>query len=291
MDLVSIKLILKFHLVIKAPLFGICLFLVACSSMEKSEQDKIKEKNLKGEYIYRISDKYVFHTPAPCFHIKEKYPWERSFVGIQPRINKEFFRCNGSALNPPRLNQEESGVCRQYDCGGAQKHSLPLRNEKEFVFPALIELLNFVQAKTGKKVVITSAYRCPEHNNYVDQSPSNRYSKHMIGAEVDFYVLGMESQPESIVNILMQYYQEVAPFRGQKEFEEFERYEKDDTNVSTKPWFNKEIFIKLFRNNEGRNFDNRHPYPYISIQIRYDRDRKERVNFNMDQALKNYLRK
>ena len=31
----------------------------------------------------------------------------------------------------------------------------------------------------------------------------------------------------------------------------------------TIPWFNKEIFIKLYRKSEGRDGDNRHPYPYL----------------------------
>ena len=32
-------------------------------------------------------------------------------------------------------------------------------------------------------------------------------------------------------------------------------------NVLIPPWYNKEILIKLFKKNEGRDLDNRHPYP------------------------------
>lgn len=280
-----------FFLPIKRLLAALALLLTSCSGMEESEKDKVRERNRSGEYVYRLHDKRIFESSAPYNRIKEKYPWERSYVGQQPKITKEFFRCNGSSLNPVKIVKQGGETIWYYDCGGVAKHSLPLRDKKEFIYPVLIDILNFIQAKTGKKVVITSAYRCPEHNAYVDASASNRYTKHLLGAEVDFYVQGMETHPEEVVKMLIQYYKETAPFRGKKEYEDFERYEKDDTNVSTLPWYNKEVFIKLFKKNEGRNFDNRHPYPYISIQVRYDRDRNERVNFNWDQALHNYLRK
>jgi hypothetical protein len=257
--------------------------------MEESERDKMREKNQKGEFIYRLHNQYFFQTPLPHFHSKEPYPWERSFVGTQPKITKEFFRCNGSGLNPSRIVQDGKEAVHYFDCGGVDKHSLPLREGKEFIYPVLIDLLNLIQAKTGKKVVITSAYRCPEHNTYVDPSPANQFSKHLIGAEVDFYVQGMENSPEKIIKMIMQYYLELFP--DQKDYANFERYDRLDTNVSTPPWYNKEIFIKLFQKHEGRNFDNRHPYPYISIQVRYDSERKEKVNYSWDQANRNYLRK
>ena len=64
-----------------------------------------------------------------------------------------------------------------------------------------------------------------------------------------------------------------------------------DTGILTAPWYNKEIFIKLYKKKEGRNFDNRHPYPYISIQVRFDTELNERVIYSWDKAYKNYLRK
>ena len=50
------------------------------------------------------------------------------------------------------------------------------------------------------------------------------------------------------------------------------------------------IFIKLFKANEGRNIDNHHPYPYMSIQVRFDYERNVAVNFNWEQA-QQFLRK
>ncbi len=157
---------------------------------------------------------------------------------------------------------------------------------KENVYPILLELLNYLQKKTGKRVVITCGHRCPAHNVYADPSKENRTSKHQMGAEVDFYIQGMEERPQEIIGLLMQYYQ-TSP---DKELVEFKRYDKPDARVSIQPWFNKEIFIKLYQKAEGRDADNRHPHPYLSIQVRYDRERKERVVYDWEKAAKNYHR-
>ncbi|MGH2637853.1 MAG: hypothetical protein ACRDF4_00975 [Rhabdochlamydiaceae bacterium] len=55
----------------------ICLSAVfGCSGHEKSEQDRLRVQNAKGEYIYRHHDekKYPLKTPTPQAH--EPYPWE-----------------------------------------------------------------------------------------------------------------------------------------------------------------------------------------------------------------------
>lgn len=197
------------------------------------------------------------------------YEWRKE--GPAP-ITKEFFRCKGCSTNPPYTNNEETVT----DCGGWRKHSLPVKEKEEFIYPILITLLNYVQERTGHKVIITSGHRCPQHNTYVDPGRGNQYSKHMIGAEVSFYVEGME--PLAIVEIIQEYYKDT-------EYALFKRYE-GETNVSTPPWSNKEIFIKLFKESEGRNGDNQHPYPYLSIQVRYDRERGEAVTYSWAQANK-----
>lgn len=266
------------------------LFLIGCSSSDDNSGNASGTRYQKGEYLYRHHNEHLFAISPPQLASIEPYPWEKGKVGEHLKITKEFFRCKGSNLNPPHAVQEKKEVVRYFDCGGAAKHTLPLRDEKEFIYPILIDLLNYIQAKTQKKVVITSGHRCPEHNAYVDPSPENLYSKHMIGAEVSFYVQGMEELPELIVKCLQAYFTETPKYEGKKEFIEFQRYEKDDVNVSTQPWMNKEIFIKLFKKDEGRNFDNRHPYPYISVQVRYDMDSKEKVIYTWDKANHNYFR-
>lgn len=244
----------------------------------------------KGEYIFRHHDE-MFVQIEPMTPFKRKpYPWEDDRQSHYPKITKDFFRCRGSSLNPVHLAQKGKEIVRFYDCGGTQKHSLPLRNNKEFIYPILIDILNYVQTKVGKRVVITCGHCCPDHNAYLDSSRLNQASKHMLGAEVDFYIQGMEEQADRIIDFILAYYSEQSKYKGQKEFQEFKRYEKEDKNVKTPPWFNKEIFVKLFRKNEGRDFDNRHPYPYISIQVRYDWDQNENVTYSWDKAFRNFHR-
>ena len=258
--------------------------LAGCSPSEESRK---KYRNQKGEYIYRKQAESLWIPPAEPVP-PTNYSWHKEQVGLLPKITKEYFRCKGSSSNPFHIVQKEEEIEKIYDCGGAQKHSLPLQNGKEFVYPIFLELVNYIQLKTGKRIVITCGHRCPEHHRYADPSPENRYSKHMVGAEVAFYVQGMENAPEQVVRLIQGYY-ENERYRGKKEYTFFNRYEKADTNVSTQPWYNKEIFIKLFSKQEGRNFDNRHPYPYISIQLRHDRDLNEKVIYDSNKA-KNYHR-
>lgn len=269
-------------------------FILTCSgcssSSEEADAERLRQYNQKGEYIYRKHNETLFAPPPPERIPPVTYSWDKGHTSLYPKISKEFFRCKGSQLNPCHIVQRKEEISRYYDCGGAEKHSMPLRDGKEFIYPILIDLVNYVQSKTGKRVVITCGHRCPEHNTYSDPSPDNQYSKHMIGAEVAFYVQGMEEKPEIVIKYIQDFYKETPRYKGQKEYEDFQSYEKDKTDISTPPWFNKEIFIKLYKKKEGRNFDNRHPYPYISIQVRYDRDLNEKVIYTWDKANRNYLR-
>lgn len=271
------KIISKTYVKSSYSLLLLFLLFSSCHS-EKPRQ------NLHGEYLFRHHEEYFFTPPPPLPRTRETYPWEDKYVGGFPRITKEFFRCKGNPLNPVVVQERQERESLYYrDCHGGKRHSLPIREGQEFVYPVLINLLNYVQEKTGKRVVITTGHRCPTHNAYCDYSRYNWGSKHMVGAEVDFYVEGMQEEPQEIINLLMSYYM------GDKEYESFIRYERDGLNVSTSPWYNKEIFIKLYHDDEGRDFDNQHPYPYIGIQVRYDRENQRRVIFSQEEA-QNYLR-
>jgi hypothetical protein len=271
----------------------ILLCFLLCSSCNTADppQNQNKQRQAHGEYLYRLHEESFFVPPLPERKNLEAYPWEKTLVGNLPKLTKEYFRCKGSSLNLAKAIEQKGEIVRCMDCGGSEKHSLPLRQGKEYIYQILIDILNYIQLKTGKRVVVTSGHRCPEHNLYVDSSLSNQHSKHLIGAEVSFYVQGLEDKPEHSVKLIQNYYKEEPKYKGQKEFEEFKRYEKEDTDVSTLPWYNKEIFIKLYTKKEGRDFDNRHPYPYLSIQVRYDRELNEKVIFSWDKANKNYFRK
>jgi len=262
-------------------------FLVGCSSSDHPFPLDLQQK---GEYLYRMHDEYHFKIPPPEFVKAQRYVWERNLTGGLPKITKEYFRCKGSNLNPVRIVQNEKEVKHCYDCGGSEKHSLPLKGGEEFIYPILIDLLNDLQEQTHCKVVITCGHSCPEHHTYSDSTNQNLYSKHMIGAEVAFYVQGMENSPQVIAQLIQDYYKKNEKYENKNEYTFFQTYDKGDTQVTTKPLFNKEIFLKIYKANEGRNFDNRHPYPYLAIQVRYDFDLKTKVVYTWNLAHRNYLR-
>jgi hypothetical protein len=267
------------------------LLLASCSGMQQSEQEKLRRQNAKGEFVHRLHHEFRYVLETPEHRVREKYPWEMAYIGKHPKITKEHFRCKGSSLNPPHIDHKDPyRPANYFDCGGCQKHSLPIRGDKEFVYPILIDLLNYVQAKTGCKIVVTCGHRCPVHNAYVDNSIHNQNSKHMMGAEVDFCLQGMEQRPEEVVKVLMNYYQEMSIYKGDKQYQEFQRLNKGELNVSTLPWYNKEIMVKIYLKNEGRDLDNRHPYPYISVQVRFDRELNENVVCNWSKAFNGYRR-
>ncbi|MBF8263430.1 MAG: hypothetical protein HW387_1095 [Parachlamydiales bacterium] len=262
-------------------ILAMALILFGCSGIEQSENEKVRRRNCKGEYIYRNHDENVIAVPPPAHLPRPPYPWE----GNLPRITKEFFRCKGSPANPPIMDKSDlAALVPCTDCEGSTRHGLPILRGQQSVYPILLDLLNYVQKTTAKRVIITSGHRCPVHNKYVDPAKENQYSKHQIGAEVDFYVQDMERRPMEIIQLLMEYFRQTRPYKGVKEYEEFLRYDKPDARVTTKPWYNKEIFIKYHSPSEGRNADNRHPYPYISVQVRYDREAKERVVYDWKRA-------
>jgi len=265
----------------------ICL--AGCSGLAESENEKIRQKNAVGERIHRCDGEKLYAISPPVRHERDRYPWEEAFAGSHARITKEYFRCRGRGGNPHFTRTVKGNQITILDCEGMDGHSLPYKDGKEFIYPALITLLNYLQEKTQKKVIITSAYRCPSHNTYADGSKMNQTSKHMIGAEVDFYVQGMEWSPEEVVELLMAYYREEPRFKEEKKFVEFARYEKD-TNVTTLPWYNKEIFIKLFQKDEGRDQDNDHSFPYVCIQLKWDRDEEKPVTYSWKRAFNGYLR-
>ncbi|MBI3237116.1 MAG: hypothetical protein HYZ48_05415 [Chlamydiales bacterium] len=263
------------------------LLLSGCSGLEKSEQGKARQLNTKAEFIHRSHDETYFTLLPPPLKEQERYPWEEAHPGAHPKITKEFFRCKGSSSNPPYFNEKQTPL---FDCAGLKKHSLPIRLDQEFIYPILIDLLNLVQTKTKSKVIITCGYRCPVHNQYADPSIANQSSKHTLGAEVDFFVEGFEKRPEEIIQILIDYYRTNPLYQGDKAYCDFQRFEGKNSNVSTPAWMNQEIFIKLYKSSEGRDKDNLHPHPYISVQVRFDRDSQEKVTYSWEKAFRCYRR-
>lgn len=260
--------------------FLFCLTLLAsCSSGDESS----RRNNQLASYIDRHYDESIFVATLPVWQASERYPWDSGEHRRYSRITKEFFRCRGCATHPTRVVEQAQGRNHLCDCGGGDTHGLPVRNGKEWIYPILIDLANYIQEQSGKRVVITSGHRCPEHNSYVDPSSTNASSKHLVGAEATFYVEGMENRPEDVLALIFRYYRETPKYGGDKAYTEFARYDKD-TDVSTPPWYNKEVFVKVYQRCEGRNIDNSHAHPYLSVQVRYDWDRQERVQYSWKDA-------
>lgn len=80
---------------------------LSCSSQEESDGERLRKQNQKGEYIYRTQNEHRFIAEDPKPKLRELYPWEASLSGKFPKITKEFFRCKGSVLNPPRVFQKK----------------------------------------------------------------------------------------------------------------------------------------------------------------------------------------
>ncbi len=257
-------------------LLWVLVFLTGCSGVEEAQKKQMKERNERKDLIHRLSNEQNYSIKKLALQPKSPYPWESGFTGVHPLITKEAFRC--------KAVKNSTGSGREH------KHSLPLRGGQEFIYPVLLDILNYIQIKTGLAVVITSGHRCPEHHNQMDPSSYNKNSKHMIGAEVDFYVEGMESKPLDVIQHVMSYYKDTDLYKKEKEYVIFNRLDHVKVDVVTVPWFNKEILIKLYQKNEGRDGENQHPYPYISLQVRFDRETKEKVIFSSDKASNGFKR-
>lgn len=266
--------------------FILMVFLISCSSEDLLSEDS--KESSKAYYIARNPNEVRFKIEEPKQIKRDLYSWENLEGVHYPKITKEFFRCKGSSSNPIQKDKKKNVMYP--DCDGNSRHSLPLIGDKEAVYPILIDLLNFIQNQTKKKVVVTCGHRCPTHNIYADRSTLGRVSKHMIGAEVDFYVKGLEEKPEEVVEIIFQYYQQTSYCRGDAGYQKFQRYTKADAHTKIHPWYNKEIYMKLVGADEGRDFDNRHPYPYINIQVRFDRKANKKVSYSWEKANRGYIR-
>jgi len=262
-------------------------FLWGCSSSDDVNHHRLKAEHLQLNPLISSDERPYIIAEEPTKNTPPKFPWEYGTQHGIPPITKEFFRCQGSPLNQKKITLSDLGDTEELsDCGGYEEHGLPLRDGKEFVQPILINLLNALQEKFSERVVITSGHRCPKHNTYVDPSTFNKTTRHLLGAEVAFYVENFENRPQEVIKSIQEYFAK----EDEKKYRQFHRWEKE-TDVSTKPWYNEEIFIKLYKKEEGRDFDNRHPYPYISVQVRYDRNKHEKISYSWDKANRQFLRK
>ena len=106
----------------------------------------------------------------------------------------------------------------------------------------------------------------------------------MVGAAVSFYIVGLEKAQEEIMKIILNYYRKSSlPEKERGKYLEFKQMEKGE-GCSMPSWYNKEICVKFYKENEGRDVDNSHPFPYVSIQVRFDRATQKEVSFKQSEA-------
>jgi len=246
------------------------LVVAAFSGFDVGSQEELKAENEHEEVIYRLRDEHY----APPFTFKKQerdpYPWERDWVGHLPRITKEHFRCKGKKTNPPLKIQDRSdNVVYVADCGGIDGHSLPATQNQETISQTLIDILNEVQKETKARVVVTCGHRCPDHNRYARGTAT---SKHLVGAEVDFYVEDVPAK--NAVEIVQNVYEDSKPLK----------------QVSERVWVNREIKVTLVPKNEGRDIDNDHPYEYVCVELLFDKHLGKTVNYSWNRAHTGYMR-
>jgi hypothetical protein len=220
---------------------------VGCTTLEEAHKQKVKEINQVKESIERKEGEAFFTILPPKVKEHRPYPWEERYIGSIRKITKEFFRCKGSSSNPPEIVTGKEPVYF-YDC---TPHSLPIRDGEERVSTVLIDMLNFVQQKLQSRVVITSAHQCPTHQKYLKKEKKSKMSRYLVGAKVDFYVEGYERKPQEVAALLSTFFKE--PLTVQ---------------VKGQEWSNKEVRLILRKTGERRNKDNRHPYPYFTLEDR-----------------------
>ncbi len=241
--------------------------------MQHSQRERVRELNADAEPISRYSHQKLFPDPHIVKAPTPTYPWEERHIGDLPRITRDFFHCRGVKSHPEKITKNRFGdPVAYFDCNGSDSHGLPMREGEEYIYPILPDLLNHLQRTFNKKVIITSGHRCPTHNRYIG-GRSN--SKHLVGAEVDFYVEGMENKPGIVARALKDYYQERDS--GRPEYTTFLKTQSG--------WSNKEVTIRIDDAPYGRLLDNNFNHPHLTIEVRYDREKRRRVQYNWHTAV------
>ena len=120
-----------------------CLCLLGCRN-----QSHTSKKKFNAEYLYLLESDPLPAPFPPLPQGREPYPWESKYIGKYPRITKDYFRCRGNLLHPMITRKKEGREPEHFrDCGGGEKHGLPIKEGKEFIYPKLLELLNYLQEK------------------------------------------------------------------------------------------------------------------------------------------------
>ncbi|MBN2479286.1 MAG: hypothetical protein JXA94_03580, partial [Parachlamydiales bacterium] len=89
--------------------------------------------------------------------------------------------------------------------------------------------------------------------------------------------------------LIEKYYLEKSKYKNNKNYTEFFEDTKSKDFLKNSAYYNKEILVKIYDFDEGRDFSNRHPYPYISIEVLYDSQEDKKVSYSWEKAHRGYL--
>ncbi len=253
----------------KKNLIIVLLFFISCSTADERSQKQRMKNNLSDEKIYRLSSEKVYQIDPLELAARELYPWENE--SRYPKITMNTLRCRGS--KDAKVIQSGDKVFE--DCGGLHDHGLPYQDGEEFIYPALITLLNKVQNSFDKKVIVTSGHRCPKHHNYLMKEQS-KISRYMMGCKVDFTVEGFENQPEEIIQKIIDLYPG----------EEFQKVKQADGLIV---YTSKEFHLMIAKEGEHSITGGMH-HPVVSVDVRYDRDKEEAIILDWDKSFHGFIR-
>lgn len=267
-----------------SPLFLLALLSALVAGCEQSSPAP-QRGVFVGEYIARHASDNLLDLKSPERLQISAYPWDATTRTPLPPITKHYFQCRGCLQHPPKMIQRGGESIHLYDCRGGEQHSLPLRDGQEWIAPLLLVMLNFCQERFERPVHITCGHCCLDHRTYLYPHASSEGVGHVLGAEVDFYVEGWESRPERVVQALLEFYR-TRWNHDQHEKGEFSYDEKDGSRF----WKNREVVLSIHAAHLGRDEDNNHSYPYLTIRVRYDKESKDTLKYSWDRALKSYYR-
>lgn len=254
----------------------LCLF-TSCSGMQESERYQLRRANETRVQIsnveYRpcsnkVNCKQDYNVDALT------YPWEISLpCGIES-ITINDFRCKGSVSHKKKASKGRSTSVYIMDCN-SESHSLPLRGGKEYVFPVLIDMCNYVQQELKSCVKIAAGHRCDAHSRYQLASLRNVGSRHRACALVTLYVENCSDTPEKVVDSIASFLASDC-YKRDNIFKTSCKYIHQGTKNARLT--SKEFDVGIASQEALQDSEHLSAPYYITIKVLYDYEAKSSVN-------------
>jgi hypothetical protein len=141
--------------------------------------------------------------------LSSRVPWIRYEIGPHATwqtLTRDHFRCKGKGARAPLALEDGNYL---FDCWGFE-HGLPWIQEKEFVEPLLLRVLNAIQQELQTSVLILSGHRCPAHHRFITHGKGSPSDRHLIAAAADFQVRGFEKTPLMVVSTVQKIFNKLS---------------------------------------------------------------------------------